>query len=198
MFSLVPSVLRVPDLAVDLGTAMTRIARNERSLREHPSKAHSTSALDHGVIVSRRTAVDVLRPMLSAWRRSPFTKVRALACAPSDVSHEERQAIAECVRTAGASSVAIVPEPLAAAVGAGIDIASDHVKLLVDIGGGVTDCALLYRGRVATSFAARVGCGDLRQAIQQRIRATHAINLSDADAERILRTIGLAELESRI
>ena len=157
MFCLVPSVLRALDLAVDLGTAVTRVAPSEQSLSEQPSKALSKSALGHGVIVSRQATVEILRPMLSTWRRAPFTKLRALACAPSDVSHEERQSIAECVRIAGASSVAIVPEPLAAAVGAGIDIASNHVKFLVDIGGGVTDCALLYRGQVATSFAARIG-----------------------------------------
>ncbi|HET6407299.1 MAG TPA: rod shape-determining protein [Chthoniobacteraceae bacterium] len=196
MFSLVPRALRVPDLAVDLGTAVTRVAPDEQNLREHPSQARSTSALGHGVIVSRQAAVEVLRPMLSAWRRAPFAKVRALACAPSDVSHDERHSIADCVRAAGASSVAIVPEPLAAAVGAGIDIASNHVKFLVDLGGGVTDCALLYRGQVVTSFAARVGCSDLRQTIQHRIRETLAIKLSDEEAERLLRMIGLGELDS--
>lgn len=193
MIRLVPSVLRAPDLAVDLGTAVTRVAPCEKGLRERPSIAQSMNAMGHGVIVNHHSAVAILRPMLSAWRRSPFTRVRALACAPSDASNKERADITDCVSAAGASAVAIVPEPLAAAVGAGIDIASTHAKLLVDIGSGVTDCALLHRGQVAASIAARVGCADLRGAIQQRIRNIRAIELSDEEAEQLLRAIGLGD-----
>jgi rod shape-determining protein MreB and related proteins len=195
MISFVPSVLRAPDLAVDLGTAVTRVA-SVKGLCEIPSKAQSVHALSHGVIANPHTAIAVLRPMLSAWRRSPFVRVRALACTPSDASREERKAVRDCVSAAGASAVAIVPEPLAAAVGAGIDIASTHVKLLVDIGSGVTDCALLHRGQVATSIAARVGCNDLRRAIQRRVRDAHAIKLSDDEAERLLRLTGLGDSNS--
>lgn len=196
MISIVPSVLRAPDLAVDLGTAVTRVAHSEQSVCELPSKTQSVNALYHGVIVNPLTAIAVLRPMLSAWRRSPFARVRALACTPSDASQDERKAVADCVSAAGASAVALVPEPLAAAVGAGIDIASTHAKLLVDIGSGVTDCALLHRGQVATSIASRVGCADLRQAIQRRVRESHGIELSEEEAERLLRLTELGDSDS--
>lgn len=195
MISFVPRVLRAPDLAVDIGTAVTRVSSG-RDLCELPSKAECVNALYHGVIVNPHTAVAVLKPMLSAWRRSPFTRVRAIACVPSDASQDERTAVRDCVGAAGASAIAIVPEPLAAAVGAGIDIASTHAKFLVDIGSGVTDCALLHRGQVAASIATRVGCTDLRDAVQRRVQDANAIDLSDEEAERLLRLVGLADCES--
>jgi rod shape-determining protein MreB len=89
--------------------------------------------------------------------------------------------------------VYISPEPLAAAIGAGIDVASPYAKLLIDIGEGVTDCAVIRSAQVFHSLAVRVGCLDLRKAIRQSILDHHQVIIGDGDAGRLLRVAGVRE-----
>jgi rod shape-determining protein MreB len=148
-------------------------------------------ALNRGVIVNTRAATDVLRAMMQKRRRSTLARVRVLACAPTDVTALERNSVQACILEAGASSVIMVPEPLAAAVGSGIDIGCKYAKFLVDFGDGVTDCAIIRDGQIVASLAERVGCSDLRQSVQSFIRAFARIEISESEAERLLRKIGL-------
>jgi len=147
-------------MAIDFGTASVRVTAVSQHVRERRSANGERCALAGGVVVDRETAAEVLRPILYRARRWGFSRVRVLACAPSDASAEEKSALADCILRAGASAVYISPEPLAAAIGAGIDVGSRYAKLIMDIGEGVTDCAAIRSAQVFRSLAIRVGCSD--------------------------------------
>lgn len=181
-----------PDLAIDLGTATTRVAGGRNGICLRPSTAASVRALNRGVIVDARAATEVLRPMMPKRRRAALARWRVLACAPTDVTPLERHSVQACILAAGASSVIVVPEPLAAAVGAGIDIGCKYAKFLVDFGDGVTDCAVIRDGQIVASLAERVGCSDLRRSVQTFVQSSSSLVVSEAEAERVLRRIGLA------
>lgn len=107
------------DVALDVGTATTRVAIGEHRLIEHPSETIVKSALHGGVVVDGDAAVAFLEPLLTQVRVFGVVGPRVLACAPSDVKRSERKLLIESIVKAGASSVVVIPEPLAAAVGAG-------------------------------------------------------------------------------
>jgi rod shape-determining protein MreB len=190
--SKVMTVFGSPDLAIDLGTATTRGAGGRHGICLQPSTSESVRALNRGVIVNARAATELLRPMMRKRRGAGVARPRVLACVPTDVTPLERNTVKICVLDAGASSVIVVPEPLAAAVGSGIDIGCKHAKFLVDFGDGVTDCAVIRDGKIVASRAERVGCGDLRRTIQTFVLSSAGIQISEAEAERLLRKIGLA------
>ncbi|MGH0033913.1 MAG: rod shape-determining protein [Myxococcota bacterium] len=182
------------DVAIDLGTAATRLharARNEALWR--PSVAWrrngERAALRGGVIVDPDVAADVLGDLLRRVRRR-WRRPRVLACIPTDASGDEREALVEAVRRGGAASVSVVPEPLAAAIGAGRG--GEAPCAVVDIGEGVTDCAVIREGRVVASGALRVAVADLRDALRVRIDESHGIRISRGESERVLREIGVA------
>src|SRR5690606_25286184 len=145
-----PAVLQAlarSELAIDLGTAATRLHAHPRTVPlTRPSVVWrgggTRPALARGVVVDGDAAADglgdLLRKVGCGWRRP-----RAVACVPSDASDAEQDAVLEAVRRAGAARVALVPEPLAAAVGAGIEVGAPRAQALVDIGEGVTDCAVV-------------------------------------------------------
>lgn len=182
---------RSSDLAVDLGTARIRVAGGRPGVCENRSNHAAGAALKQGVVINADVAVDILRPMIQRRRRLGARKMRVLACAPTDVSALERNLIRSCLLEAGAGSVVIVPEPLAAAVGSGVDIGSRYAKFLVDFGEGVTDCAVIREGQVAASMAERMGCADLRRIIRGFAASTAGLEVSESEADRILRSQGL-------
>jgi len=184
------------DLAIDLGTAATRLHADPRSAPlTRPSviwRAGGTrAALRQGVVVDPDAAADVLGDLLRKAGSSGWRRPRALACVPSDASAEEREAVVDAVRRAGVASVALVAEPLAAAVGAGLALATPHAQALVDIGEGVTDCAVIRAGRVVTARALRVAVADLRAAAREWIHDGLGIRVSPVEAERVLREAGV-------
>lgn len=179
------------DLAIDIGTATTRVADARNCVSLGPSFAHNIPALQRGVIESPRATTEVLRPLIRKRRRGRLGPLRVLACAPSDVSNLERQMVRSCILEAGATSVIVVPEPLAAAVGAGLDIGSPYAKFIVDFGDGVTDCALIRDGQIMASMAERTGCSDLRRTIQTFAKSAAGLDVTAAESERLLREVGL-------
>lgn len=180
------SIVR-PDLAVDLGTATTRVSPASGAfVFAMPSKVGGESVLDAGVIVDRERAVELLRPMLQTATRFGVTRPRVVACAPTDANQEERASVTEAVRRSGASAVTVVPEPLAAAVGSGIDVSSRYSRMVVDIGHGVTDCAVIRSGQIVTSSALRVACAELERALIRYALESHGITLSSEVARALV------------
>lgn len=162
-----------PAVAVDLGTAWTRLASATTRVRiEAPSRAEGRAPLRAGVVVDPDAAVALLTPLLSRMRRCAGRRPRILVGVPSDADADERAAAVSALRASGAAEVALVPEPLAAAVGAGLDVAAVYGALVVDVGEGVTDAALVGDGRVLASAAIRIGCADLRAARGDGVIAT--------------------------
>lgn len=188
---LVPEALRRPDLAIDLGTAITRVAGNRSAVYERPSITDSRHALARGAIIDVEAAAELLRRMLRDVRAWGLSKVRALACAPITLTSEERFSVIDCVMKAGAAGVVVVPQPLAAAVGAGVDVGSSHAKLVVDLGEGITECAVIREGQVVQFLSARCGCSDWREKIRNRMQHRFHCSITSSEAERVLRFIGV-------
>ncbi len=180
-----------PDIAVDLGTAWVRVAYGAHGLYAVPSVFDGRSALRAGTVVDRDAAIEVLSPLLARVRRFGVVPPRAVACVPSDVSPKELAAAREIVLKAGAADVFLVPEPLAAAIGAGVDVASPFANMILDIGEGVTDCAVIRSGKVIEKYAARVGCSDLRTAAGKAVSRDVSRSFSREEAERLIRLAGV-------
>lgn len=210
MFSFVGKIIDQPCVALDLGTANTRLyACGESTYAEQPSLVQHvkerreaepddyisylntrlvSAPLRGGVVVDVHHAIDLLRPMLRrsrSWLRPPVS----LACAPTDTSEKERKRLAEAVLGAGAAHVAIIPEPWAAAIGAGIDMSNPASQLLIDIGEGVTDLAVVRGGRLVYCAAVRTACHDLQQAIKNVVISRHRVTLTQPDLERLTHEI---------
>jgi rod shape-determining protein MreB and related proteins len=195
-----------PSIAVDLGTANTRlyscesgitteepsvvrmISRNNRhdppdKLIDYLNSRFISFPLRGGVITEADKAVTLLKPMFKRIRtlRAPVS----LACAPTDSTEKERRLLSEAMSNAGASHVAIIPEPWAAAIGAGIDMDSAFAQLLIDIGHGVTDMVVIRRGRLVFTSAIRTACGDLHKAVRSSIIGRHRLSPYHSDIEKL-------------
>lgn len=189
------------DLAIDVGTAATRVHAEPRlTPLARPSTVWRSggphAALRGGVVVDAEAATTVLRELLRAVPRRRFRGPRALACVPTDASPEERAALVESVLRAGARAVSVVPEPFAAAAGAGLDVESPRAQLLVDIGEGVTDCAVVRAGALVATEALRVAVADLRGAAAEWIETGAGVRVSPVEAERVLREVGVGPITS--
>lgn len=185
--------LRHPTVALDVGTAMTRGCSERSEIRETPScvvEEDSTGAargaLRGGVVCDVAAAAEVIAPLLRVlgprWRRPA-----ALVCAPTDATREERDLLVEAVVAAGASVSAVIPEPLAAAIGAGVDLSSEYAQFVVDIGEGVTDLAIICNREIRSSAARRSGCSDIRRSLVDWLRWHRSLVVGDAAADELIR-----------
>jgi rod shape-determining protein MreB len=208
------------DLAIDLGTANTLVYRQgEGIVFNEPTVVAMNAAtgkveamgdeawqmiggragnvvavrpLRHGVM----TEFDITQRMIEVVLRrvgvSRFPKPRVLACIASESSEVERRAVEEAVRFAGGRGVVLVEEPLAAAIGAGLPIQEPIGNLIVDIGGGTTEMAVVSMGGVVSGVSIRVGGFDLDAAIQDHIRSAYGVAIGEKAAEEIKIAIGSA------
>ncbi|HJV34464.1 rod shape-determining protein [Geomonas sp.] len=178
-------------VALDVGTATIRVASARSPLLERPSRLGSRRALRDGVVVDSEAAVQLLKPLLDRTRTFGILKPRVLACAPSDARKEERQSLVDAVLQAGAASILVVPEPLAAAIGSGMDVSSPYAQMVVDIGEGVTDCAVIRSSKMGATCAIRVGCGQMRRSILAAAKNAGCAGFTDADGDLLLRESGV-------
>ncbi len=208
------------DLAIDLGTANTLVFKHgDGIVYDQPTVVAIDAAtgsvralgddawqmiggpsgsivavrpLRHGVV----TEFDVTQRMIEAVLRtvgvSRFPKPRVLACIPSEASEIERRAVEEAVRFAGGRSIVLVEEPLAAAIGAGLPIHEPQGSLIVDIGGGTTEMAVLSMGGIVAGRSTRVGGFDLDAAIREHFRSTYGVMIGEKAAEELKIAIGSA------
>ena len=148
--------------------------------------------LRHGVM----TEFDITQRMIEVVLRrvgvSRLPKPRVLACIPSEASEIERRAVDEAVRFAGGKGVVLVEEPLAAAIGAGLPIHEPQGNLIVDIGGGTTEMAVVSMGGVVSGRSVRVGGFDLDAAIQEHFRSRYGVMIGEKAAEELKIAIGSA------
>lgn len=180
------------NLALDVGTATIRMGTGMHRMIEQPAGIATKRALSGGVVVDGEALVTILKPLLAQGRVFGIVKPRVLACAPSDVNRSERELLVDSIICSGASSVVVIPEPLAAAIGSGIDVSSPYAQMVIDIGEGVTDCAVIQSSKIRTTCAVRVGCAMMRLDLVKAAKRNGNSTISDEDAERILRTDGVA------
>jgi rod shape-determining protein MreB len=190
-------ILRPPLIAIDVGTATTRIVWGSGKVDERPSviceNVHSRPVVRRvmrgGVVADMAGVAAVVGALLAtrrrAWRRRPA----AVVSAPTDASAQDREALIEAVAAGGASVVTIVPEPLAAAIGAGLDITSEYATPILDVGDGVTDFAIFKNGAMVFSDATRIGCGTLRAAIHDwlELQQGPGVTLPEETVEQVVR-----------
>jgi rod shape-determining protein MreB len=208
------------DLAVDLGTANTLVYRqgrgvvydeptvvaiNARSgqvlsagsqawrmLAESPGNVQVVRPLERGVIADFEMTASMLRLIMRSLGVTRFPRPRALVCVPAGSTKVERRAVEEAVTSAGLRSATLVEETLAAAVGAGLPIHEPVGSLVVDIGGGTTEVAVVAMGGIVTGSSTPVGGFDLDAAIQRHIRQRYGVAIGDRSAERVKVELGSA------
>lgn len=174
-------------VAIDRATGETIAAgREARSmLGRAPTRIRVIEPLRDGVIDDFEATTLLLRHAL----RTALPRRRgirdALVCVPLDVTAVERRAVEEAVRDAGVRSVHVMEEPLAAAIGGGLPLAEPSGSVVVDIGGGTTEIAVVSLGGIVSSASVRVGGRHLDEAIQGHLRRRHDLLIGLAAAEEL-------------
>lgn len=146
-----------------------------------------------GTIVDYIVMEKMLKYFISrAMGRRAFRKPRISICVPSGITEIERKAMEEAVYQAGAREVFLVEEPIAAAIGAGVDVAKPFGNLIVDIGAGTTDVAVISLAGVVVSASIKVAGDVFDQAIMNYVRKNHSLFIGEDMAEKIKIEIGTA------
>ncbi len=209
------------DLAIDLGTANTLVyARGEGIVLNEPTvialntqsgevlaigreagkmigrtPAHIVAVrpLRQGAITDFEITERMVRLVLQKVGVSRFNRPRAIICVPSAITAVEQRAVREATRRAGAAEAHLIEQPMAAAIGAGLPIDQPIGNMVVDIGGGTTETALISLGGVVALEAVRIGSFDIDAAIQAYVRREHGIAVGEQTAEHIKKAIGSAD-----
>jgi rod shape-determining protein MreB len=134
----------------------------------------------------------MIRLLLQRAGVSKFNRPRVVICVPSAITEVERRAVTEAARRAGAAEAQLIEQPMAAAIGAGLPIHEPVANMVVDVGGGTTETALISLGGVVALQAVRVGSFDIDAAIQTFIRREYGIAVGERTAEEIKVAIGSA------
>ena len=146
-----------------------------------------------GVIVDYFVMEKMLKYyIVKALGRRAFRKPRVSICVPSQITEIERKAMEEAAYQAGARKVYLVDKPIAAAVGAGIDVTKAFGNLIVDIGAGTTDIAVVSMAGIVTSVSVKAAGDAFDQAILNYMRKNHSLFIGEESAEKIKREIGTA------
>jgi rod shape-determining protein MreB len=158
-----------------------------------PANIIAIRPLKDGVI----SDYDVTERMLKYFIRkscggSKFFKPRIMICVPSGVTEVEKRAVIEAATTAGGKSVLLMEEPVAAAIGADLDITGPDGKMVIDIGGGTSDVAVISLGTIVTSMSVKVAGDSLDDAIIKYMRKEHKLYIGERTAEEMKITVGTA------
>jgi rod shape-determining protein MreB len=208
------------DLAIDLGTANTLVYQKSRGILfaeptvlalnketgavlamgdeawqmigRTPGYIVAVRPLRSGAISDFDITEKLIRLIMQRSGVSRFSRPRVLITVASALTEVERRAVEEAALSAGARTCHLIEEPVAAAIGAGLPIQEPMGNLVVDIGGGTSEVALISMGGIVTNTATRVGGFDLDGAIQNYVRRQYTIAIGERTAERIKMTIGSA------
>ena len=209
------------DIGIDLGTSNTRVADkkghiiiNEPSvvavdvkskrvlatgneaknmIGRTPGSIVAVRPMRAGVIADFDMTADMLHDFMDrSTSRNVFTKTRVVVSVPSDVTEVERRAVEDAVRSAGAQEVELIEQSMAAALGAGLPVYEATGSMIIDIGGGTTDIAVLSLGGIACCNSIKVGGEAMDDSIVTYMRKIHNLLIGDRTAEDIKLKIGSA------
>jgi rod shape-determining protein MreB len=211
---------RVGDLAIDLGTANTLVFQegvgivfNQPSvvavdnatgevldvgdsawemIGRTPATIVAMRPLRRGAITDYEVTEQMIRLVLRRLGVTRFGKPRVLVCVPSAITEVERRAVRDATTVAGGRSVSLIEEPMAAAIGAGLPIHEPLGNMVVDVGGGTSEVAMLSMGGIITQRSIRVGGFDMDEAIQQYVRRQYGVAIGERASERIKIAAGSA------
>jgi rod shape-determining protein MreB len=157
-----------------------------------PATIRATRPLRHGVVTDFDTTEQMLRYFLKAARVGRFSSPRVVLCVPSGITDVERRAVEEATLSAGARAVYLIEEPMAGAIGAGLPVAEPSGTMVVDIGGGTSEVAIIALGGMVVSQSLRVGGYDLDDALIRHVRDEHRLLIGQQRAEEVKIEIGSA------
>ncbi len=209
------------DLAIDLGTANTLVyvkgkgvvidepsvvamdknsgrilavgAEAKKMLGRTPGNIVAIRPMKDGVIADFETTEKMLRHFITkAHNRRTFVSPRIVICVPSGITQVEQRAVRDSAELAGAREVYIIEEPIAAAIGAGLPIAEAEGNMVVDIGGGTTDVAVISLAGIVYSESVKVAGDKMDEAIASYIKRKYNLLIGDHMAERIKLEVGSA------
>jgi rod shape-determining protein MreB and related proteins len=209
------------DLAIDLGTANTLVyvrgrgivlnepsvvavntrtgeilsvgSEAKRMIGRTPSHIVAIRPLKDGVIADFDVTEKMLRYFIrTVHQRRWFVKPRIVVCVPSGITGVEQRAVEEAAIQAGARSAHIIEEPMAAAIGAGLPVHEPAGNMVVDVGGGTTEVAVISLGGIVTAQSVRIGGDELDEAIVSYIKKEYSLMLGERTAEEIKLAIGSA------
>ena len=208
------------DLAVDLGTANTLVYERgrgivvsepsviavdadrgevyavgdeaHRMIGRTPATISATRPLRHGVIADFEVTEEMLRHFITRAGGSRFAFARVVLCVPSGITDVERRAVDEATRAAGARSVYLIEEPMAAAIGAGLPVADAVASMVIDVGGGTTEVAVISLGGMVVWESIRVGGYEMDDAIVDYVKNSHKVLIGQETAEAAKLEIGSA------
>ncbi|MBU3078876.1 rod shape-determining protein [Sphingomonas quercus] len=160
-----------------------------------PGSIEAIRPLRDGVIADIDVAEDMIKYFIRkvhGGRKSPLRWPEIVICVPSGSTKVERRAIRDAASNAGASKVYLIEEPMAAAIGADMPVTEPIGSMVVDIGGGTTEVAVLSLRGLAYTTSVRVGGDKMDEAIASYVRRTHNLLIGEATAERIKKDVGIA------
>jgi rod shape-determining protein MreB and related proteins len=209
------------DLAIDLGTANTLvyvrgrgIAVSEpsvvaqhtgtgrvlavgdeakRMLGRTPATITASRPLRHGVIADLDVTEEMMRQFIGRVHRGRLTHPRVIMCVPSGLTGVELSAVEEACLSAGALEVHLIDEPIAAAVGAGLDISEPAGRMVVDVGGGTSEVAVISMGAMVVKRSLRIAGYDFDDALIGWLRRDHGLIIGQPTAEALKVEIGSAD-----
>jgi len=213
------------EIAIDLGTANTLIIMNDKVVVDEPSivardiqtgkivaigkKAQQMHGKTHklietirplkgGVIADFESAEQMIRGMIKMinQKSSLFTpSLKMVICIPSGITEVEKRAVRDSAEHAGAKDVYLIHEPMAAAIGIGIDVVEPMGNMIIDIGGGTSEIAVIALGGIVCDKSIRVAGDDFTRDIEEYMRRQHNILVGERTAEQIKIEVGAALLE---
>ena len=216
------------DLGIDLGTANTLVCvknkgvvlnepsvvavrqrtkeiyevgeQAKKMIGRTPASIAAIRPLKNGVIADYEITEKMLREFYKKVHKRKFlTNPRVVICVPAGVTQVEKRAVIDVTREAGAREAYLIEEPMAAAIGAGLDIFEPEGNLIVDIGGGTTEIAVISLGGIVKTSSLRVAGDKFDNAIVQYVRQKHSLLIGDRTAEDIKINVGTAiELEEEL
>ncbi len=215
------------EIAIDLGTANTLIIHQDKVVVDEPSivakdiqtnevvaigtraqqmqgkthkKIETIRPLKDGVIADFQSSEQMIRGFIKMMprKRSLITPtIRMVICIPSGVTEVEKRAVIDSAEHAGAKEVFLIHEPMAAAIGIGIDVLEPKGNMIIDIGGGTTEIAVISLGGIVTEKSIRIAGDEFTDNIKNYMKTRHNIAIGDTTSERIKLNVGaaLTELE---
>jgi rod shape-determining protein MreB and related proteins len=210
------------EIAIDLGTANTIIIHNDKVVVDEPSivaidretnkviavgkkalmmhgKTHENiktiRPLQDGVIADFQSAEHMIREMIKMInpKKSLFPpSLKMVICIPSGITEVEERAVRDSAEQAGAKEVKLIHEPMAAAIGIGIDVLEPNGNMVIDIGGGTSEIAVIALGGIVSNKSIRIAGDDFTHDIEEYMRKQHNILIGERSAERVKIEVGAA------
>lgn len=177
------------------GTVLAIGQEAKEMIGKTPTSISAVRPMKDGVIADFDLTSGLLREIMRRISFSGVRKPNVVVCTPTGATSVERRAISDAVRSTGARSVVLIEEPVAAAIGADLPVAEPVANVIVDIGGGTSEIAIISYGGVVSSTSIRTGGDHMDEEIIQYIRKNYNLLIGQTTAERIKMELGYAPIE---